>query len=295
MLRLLRRDMKWVFHQHARFSSTATSNGRLEGKIALITGGASGLGKATAHEFIKQGAHVFIADTNEKLGPKVAQDLGPNAQFVQCDVGVEAHVAQAIDTVIAHHGRLDIMYNNAGIVGPQYPPSIVDLDLDQFDQVMRVNVRGTLVGVKHATRVMKPMGSGSILCTASISGILGGFGPHPYSVSKFTIPGIVRSLASELCQYGVRINCISPGTVATPLVMENFKLIYPKATTEQIMKIISGLGELKGTDCEEIDVAKAALYLASDDAKYVTGHNLVVDGGITCFKTLNLPSPSQFV
>ncbi|XP_021762414.1 short-chain dehydrogenase reductase 2a-like [Chenopodium quinoa] len=142
---------------------------------------------------------------------------------------------------------------------------------------------------------MKPVGSGSILCTASITGILGGFGPHPYSISKFTIPGLVRSLASELCKYGVRINCISPSTVATPLVMENFKKIYPKATNEQIKEIIGGLEEFSGTQCEEIDIAKAALYLGSDDAKYVTGHNLAVDGGTTCFKSLTLPSPDQFV
>ncbi|KAL2928176.1 Short-chain dehydrogenase reductase 2a [Bienertia sinuspersici] len=161
---------------------------RLKGKTALITGGASGLGKATAQEFVKQGAHVFIADINDKEGQKVAQDIGPKAQFIQCDVGIEAQVAQAIDNAVAHHGKLDIMYNNAGIIGPIYPPSIADLDLDQFDQVLRVNVRGMVTGIKHATRVMRPMGSGSILCTASISGIMAGLA-HTILDIKITVPG----------------------------------------------------------------------------------------------------------
>ncbi|XP_056687338.1 short-chain dehydrogenase reductase 2a isoform X2 [Spinacia oleracea] len=297
MLRLLQREMKWVsfYQQHSRFSSTTSSTGRLEGKIALITGGARGIGKATAQEFVKQGAHVLIADINDKNGPNVASDLGPKAQFIKCDVSIEAQVAEAVDAVIERHGKLDIMYNNAGIIGPYYPPSITDLDLDEFEQVMRVNVRGTVAGVKHAARVMKPVGSGSILCTASICGILGGLGPHPYSISKFAIPGLVKSLASELCKYGIRINCISPSTVATPMVIENFKLIYPNATSEEIKKIIGGLEEFKGTQCEEIDIAKAALYLASDDAKYVTGHNLAVDGGLTCIKSLTLPPRDHFM
>ncbi|GMP29789.1 hypothetical protein CsSME_00004750 [Camellia sinensis var. sinensis] len=238
---------------------------RLEGKVALITGGASGLGRATASEFLQHGARVVIADIDSQLGRQVAKWLGPEAHFIECDVGVESQVAEAVDMTVARHGRLDIM-------------------------VMRINVRGMIAGIKHASRVMIPALSGSILCTASISGLMGGLGPHPYTISKFTIPGIVKSVATELCKHGVRINCISPCPIPTPMVVSQFSGFFPDATQDRIMEIVHELGELKGSMCEEVDVAKAALYLASNEAKYITGHNLVVDGGFTCFKNLQFPS-----
>ncbi|RVX06922.1 Short-chain dehydrogenase reductase 2a [Vitis vinifera] len=304
VLRSLSREVKWIcgdlLRNSVRFASTTSSGGRsstsvtidyacpsvfdiwlsvtlswvdpekvrLQGKVAMITGGASGLGRAAASEFIQHGAQVIIADVDSQQGPQVAKFLGPQAQFVCCDVSVEAQVAEAVDTAMASHGKLDIMFNNAGIAGKAIPPGIADLDLAEFDRVMGVNVRGAIAGIKHAARVMIPVGSGSILCTASISGLMGGLGPHPYSISKFAIPGIVKAISYELCQYGL-------GSI--------------------IAKIVNGLGELKGTKCEESDIAHAALYLASDEAKYVTGHNLVVDGGFTCFKTLGFPSPDQVV
>lgn len=299
VLRSLSREVKWIcgdlLRNSVRFASTTSSGGRLQGKVALITGGASGLGRAAASEFIQHGAQVIIADVDSQQGPQVAKFLGPQAQFVCCDVSVEAQVAEAVDTAMASHGKLDIMFNNAGIAGKAIPPGIADLDLAEFDRVMGVNVRGAIAGIKHAARVMIPVGSGSILCTASISGLMGGLGPHPYSISKFAIPGIVKATSYELCQYGVRINCISPSPIPTPQVVSQLSMFYPGATQEQIAKMVNGLGELKGTKCEESDIAHAALYLASDEAKYVTGHNLVVDGGFTCFKTLGFPSPDQVV
>ncbi|PSS35322.1 Short-chain dehydrogenase reductase [Actinidia chinensis var. chinensis] len=269
------------------------SGRRLEGKVALITGGASGIGKTTAHEFIQHGAHVVIADIDTQLGPQVSNELGPEAHFVHCDVANESQVAEAVDLTVARHGRLDIMYNNAGIAGPALPPSIADLDLHEFDRVMRVNVRGMISGIKHAARVMIPVGSGSILCTGSISGLMGGLGPHPYTVSKFAVPGIVKSVASELCRHGVRINCICPSPIPTPLVVGQLLALLPGVTKDRVVDLVNGLGELKGAKCEEIDVARAALYLVSDESKYVTGHNLVVDGGFTCFKNLQIPFPQE--
>jgi NAD(P)-dependent dehydrogenase (short-subunit alcohol dehydrogenase family) len=280
---------------------------RLEGKIALITGGASGLGKAAAHEFIQEGAQaVVLADINSKLGLETAGELGPNAHFVRCDVAAEDSVAAAVDAAVARHGRLDVMLNSAGVVGPLSPGTsqIASLDFAQFDAVMSVNVRGTLAGIKHAARVMLQTpapaaagdgaGGGSILCMASISGILGGLGTYPYSVSKFAIAGIVKAAAAELSRHGVRVNCISPYAVPTPMVVEQFSAMLGGAADEaQVAAIIRGLGELKGATCDAEDIARAAVYLASDDAKYVSGHNLVVDGGFTSYKHMNLPFPTK--
>lgn len=298
MLRSLAREFKFVtddlLSKRTRFYSTG-GRGRLEGKVALITGAASGLGKATAQEFIQHGAQVIIADIDTHFGPQVASDLGPAAHFVKCDVADESQVAEAVNIAMSRHGKLDIMYNNAGITGPSIPPSIVDLDLNEFDRVMQINVRGMVAGIKHAARVMTPMGSGSILCMSSISGLMGGLGPHPYTISKHTIHGIVKSVANELCRSGVRINCISPGPIPTPMSVAEIGKFYPGATQEQVIEIVNGLGELMGAKCEEIDVARAALYLVSDDAKYVTGHNLVVDGGFTTYKNLQFPPSDQIL
>ena len=260
--------------------------------MALITGGASGIGKATASKFISNGAKVVLADIQQQLGQDAVKELGPNASFIACDVMKESDISNAVDFTISKHKQLDIMYSNAG-VACKSPPSIVDLDLAVFDRVMNINVRGALAGIKHASRVMIPRKSGSILCTASVTGLMGGLAQHTYSLSKFAVIGIVKSLAAELCQHGIRVNCISPFAIPTPFVIEELSRIYAGADVEKLTEIIHSCGALKGANCEPNDIANAALYLASDDAKYVSGHNLVVDGGFTSFKTLNFPAPDQ--
>lgn len=255
--------------------------------MALITGAASGIGKAAASKFISNGAKVVIADIQDELGQNTVKELGPNATFIACDVTKESDISNVIDFTMSKHNQLDIMYNNAGVPCNTLP-SIVDLDLEVFDRIMDINVRGVMAGIKHASRVMIPRRAGSILCTASVTGQMGGLAQHTYSVSKSAVIGIVKSVAAELCKHGIRVNCISPFAIPTAFVTEDMRRLFPGVDDQQIVEMVHGLGVLEGANCEANDIANAALYLASDDAKYVSGHNLVIDGGFTSFKNLEL-------
>ncbi len=255
---------------------SGNGSSRLKDKVAVITGGASGIGEGTVLRFVEEGARVVIADLQDEPGRALAARLGDVARFVHTDVTVESDVAGAVDTAVAAFGRLDVMFNNAGIVGAV--GRIAETSTDQWDRTVSILMRGVFLGMKHAARVMVPQGGGAIVSTSSTAGILGGLGPHCYTACKHAVIGLTKSVASELAPHGIRVNAISPGNTVT--AMTSAVMTGDPNATEMATKHIAA-GSLLGIPGLPVDIANAAVYLASDEARYITAQTLVVDAGQT--------------
>lgn len=265
-----------TLHSLTAIGKVMGSTGRLDGKVAIVSGGASGIGAGIAERFVDEGARVVITDLQDGPGGDLAQRLGSAAIFVRTDVTVESDVASAVDQAVAHFGRLDVMVNNAGIVGAV--GRIAETSAEYWDRTVAILLRGVFLGMKHAARVMVPQKSGVILSTSSTAGILGGLGPHCYTACKHAVIGLTKSVASEMAHHGIRVNAIAPGNTAT--AMTAAVMTGDHTATETAMDHIAA-GSLLGIAGVPHDIANAAVYLASDEARYVTAHTLVVDAGQT--------------
>jgi NAD(P)-dependent dehydrogenase (short-subunit alcohol dehydrogenase family) len=252
---------------------------RLANKVALVTGGASGIGEATVRLFVAEGASVVIADVQDDRGQRLAGELGARAAYAHADVSREADVQAAVDAAMGRFTRLDCIFNNAGSVG--VGGRIAEVPVDGFDETLGVLLRGVFLGMKHAAPVMKRQGGGSIISTASVAGLRTGLGPHVYSAAKAAVIHLTRSVAMELGEHNIRVNCICPGGIATPIFGKGLGLSPERA--EEIVPLMKGVLEnlqpIKRAGVPD-DIAQAALWLASDDSTFVNGHALVVDGGL---------------
>lgn len=254
--------------------------GRMQDKIVVLTGAASGIGEATARLMVQEGAHVLLADVSDERGEKLAEELGTQAVFHHCDVLVEADIAAVVASAVHRHGRLDCILNNAAVMSASGP--IDELTGEEFDSGVAVLLRSVFFGMKHAAAVMKSQRHGVILSTASVAGLRGGLGPHVYATAKAGIVGLTRNVAAELAPYSVRAVAVAPGKVITPMSTPHADDL------EEAAREFAARTPLRGRAGLAADVAYAVVWLASDEAGFVSGTTIVVDGGLSTGSVENM-------
>ena len=266
----------------------------LTGKVAIVTGGASGIGAGIVEKFVAEGARVVIADVERDRGEDLAAAMGADAVFRLTDVSDPDQVGALVAGAVETFGGLDVMVNNAGVSSRMHR-SFFDDDLADFQRVMAVNVLGVMAGTRDAARQMATTGGGSIINMSSIGGIQAGGGVMTYRASKAAVIMFTKSAAIELAQYEVRVNAIAPGNIPTPLL----KTTTSEKSAEELARFEHAIREQMRADRPlkregtTADIAEAALYLASDRARYVTGTVLPVDGGTVAGKVMRRPSKEK--
>ena len=254
--------------------------GRLQGKVAIVTGGTSGIGRRTVEVFAQEGASVLIAARREKEGRAIAGALGDRVDFLKTDVSREADVKAMIDYALSRFGRLDCLFNNAGCPAPV--GGIESIPLEGYEAAMAVLFGGVLLGMKHAAPVMKAQGSGSIINNGSVAGLRAGYSSSfIYSAAKAAVIHLTKCVAMELGESNVRVNCICPGGIATGIFGKALGLSTQKAeeTAETMKQALGQWQPIRRSGLVD-DIAMAAVFLASDESTFVNGHDLVVDGGL---------------
>jgi NAD(P)-dependent dehydrogenase (short-subunit alcohol dehydrogenase family) len=253
---------------------------RLEGKVVVITGGASGIGAASVRLFAEEGAKVVLADLQYEKGKALASELDGSVEFMHTDVTVENDVERLVRYAVSNFGRLDCIFNNAGIAGAVGP--IESVTVDAFDKTVSVILKGVYLGIKHSAPIMKRQGGGSIINTASIAGMRTGYGNHIYSAAKAGVIQLTKSVAMELGENNIRVNCVVPGFIPTPMIAlaRGVPIDESDSKIDAISESFKGAQPIQRAGTP-LDVARAALWLASDESTFVNGHALVVDGGVT--------------
>jgi NAD(P)-dependent dehydrogenase (short-subunit alcohol dehydrogenase family) len=250
---------------------------RLQDKVTVITGAGGGMGRVAAQVFAREGARVVVAEFGEGAGQetvRLVRDAGGEAVFAQVDVATEAGAGAMIDAAMSAYGRVDVLYNNAGIM-PEADHSVIDTDVETWDRVMAVNVRGVFLGCKHAIPRMIEGGGGSIINIASFVALLGCSVPQDaYTASKGALLSLTRSLAVQFGPHGIRTNAICPGPVETPLLMDWL-------VKDEEAKRIRLARNPSGRFGKPEEIVSMAVYLASDESRWTNGASLVVDGGIS--------------